>query len=596
MRSFSEPTCANLLRQPLVLGVSMTGLLLLVFLVSLSQVLLPSSPWANGVSLALALGGYVGLRLLAKYGKTGWEEAIVFRVEKLLAKSASASWKEQPTGVEIIAPETLDEEALIFQKQVLEDRLRELRKGDSLRLSVRFDRDGGRAAEVHVAEHSTDRPDLVNEFPFWYSLHHLPVTTDPLWSYGELSSLKDGIALIRLDGVDQLEMKRNVERARRNNAHDGSAISNIDSEVSFEEASMVLEGLSKGSEYAVSCSLVIGSAFPLQLDPALFTVEDDPHLPVLAALGLRKRPHRAFRVRAVTAADLVPNLCDPFEAGAAILSTKRGFPLYFSPLDSRLEALHWLVVGASGSGKSFFTGLVLKRLVEAGEKIAVLFVDHNRGFRRLVKASGGAYLEPNNFSVLRELTDTLLPMLEPGRINGIELSDLPFTEKKQAAAHLLDSIERHLRHRESTHPVYVVLDECWNFLRDEPVLVQRAFREYRKLNGAVVAITQSLSDFLATENGQSIFQNAPVRILLRQGEDLTALRGHLGFNDVELRLSRQLKQVKGTYSECLIKTPFLSRLGRLHPTSAEHELLRTDNIREELIRENRTGGLRCVSP
>jgi hypothetical protein len=125
--------------------------------------------------------------------------------------------------------------------------------------------------------------------------------------------------------------------------------------------------------------------------------------------------------------------------------------------------------------------------------------------------------------------------------------------------------------------------------------VQRAFREYRKLNGAVVAITQSLSDFLSTENGQSIFQNAPIRILLRQGEDLSPIRGHLGFNDVELRLSRQLKQVKGEFSECLLKTPFLSRLGRLYPNPEEHELLRSDNIRQELIRENKLGGLRCVT-
>jgi hypothetical protein len=385
-----------------------------------------------------------------------------------------------------------------------------------------------------------------------------------------------------------------VERARRNNAHDGSLISNIDSDVSFEEASEILEGLSKGTEHAVSFSLVVGSAKPLPLDPALFTLENDPHLAVASALGLRKRPHRAFRVRAVSAADLIPNLNDPMEPGRAILTTKRNFPLYFSPLDARLEALHWLVVGASGSGKSFFTGLVLKRLVEAGEQISVLFVDHNRSFRRLVKSTGGAYLEPASSRVLQDVAEELLQLLEPGRLQGIELSDLPFAEKKQAAAYLLEAIERHLRYRTSTHPVYVVLDECWNFLRDEPVLVQRAFREYRKLNGAVVAITQSLQDFLSTENGQSIFQNAPVRILLRQGEDLTQLRGHLGFNDVELRLSRQLKQVKGEFSECLIKTPFLSRLGRLYPTPDEHELLRTDNIRQELIRESRLEGRPCV--
>jgi DNA helicase HerA-like ATPase len=594
MRQYLEPTCANLLRQPLVLGVSMTGLLFLIFLVSLLQVLLSSFPWANFISGTAAIVGYAALRLLARFGKNGWEESLVFRIERLVEKIKQTSPEEHASRLEVISPETLDEEGLIFQKQIVEDRLRELMPAESTIIALKVSEAGARIFEIKCGK-SLEEPGVLSEFPHWYSLHKLPSFTDPLWIHGVLSQLKRGAVFLRIDGQDQLAIKRTIERARRNNAVDSSPISNIDSEVSFEEASQVLEGISRGSEHALGLSLVIGSAEPLALDPALFIHEKDAALPILSVLGARKRTHRSIRLRAVTAADLVPNFHDPFEKGAAILKTRRGFPLYFSPLDERLEALHWLVAGASGSGKSFFTGLVLKRLVEAGEPISVLFVDHNRSFRRLVRSTGGAYLEPDSFKVLEGVTDSLLSMLEPGRLTGIELSDLPFSEKKAAAALLLDAIERHLRYRKSTHPIYVVLDECWNFLRDEPVLVQRAFREYRKLNGAVVAITQSLSDFLSTENGQSIFQNAPVRILLRQGEDLSPIQGHLGFNDVELRLSRQLKQVKGEFSECLIKTPFLSRLGRLYPTPEEHELLRSDNIRQELIRENKLGGLRCVS-
>lgn len=594
MRQYLEPTCANLLRQPLVLGVSMTGLLLLVFTVSLLQVLLGANTWANLISGTVAIVGYVALRLLARYGKTGWEERIVFRVERLVGRLKPSRVSESPSRIEIFPPETLDEEGLIFQKQVVEDRLREIRDSEIIVLCFRVTAAGAAISEIQ-ADSSLERPEITSGFSHWYSLHRLPTFTDPLWMSGVLAQLRDGVIFVRIDGQDQLSVKKSIERARRNNAMNGAAVSDIDSEVSFEEASQVLEGISRGSEHALGFSLVIGANAPLAVDPALFTHEKDASLPLLSILAARKRPHRSFRLRAITASDLVPNFHDPVEPGVAILRTKKGYPLYFSPLDERLEALHWLVVGASGSGKSFFTGLVLKRLVEAGERISVLFVDHNRSFRRLVRSSGGAYLEPDSYAVLEKMTESVLPLLEPGRLNGIELSDLPFHEKKAAAALLLEAIERHLRYRTSTHPIYVVLDECWNFLRDEPVLVQRSFREYRKLNGAVVAITQSLSDFLSSENGQSILQNAPIRILLRQGEDLTPIRGHLGFNDVELRLSRQLKQVKGEFSECLIKTPFLSRLGRLYPTAEEHELLRSDNIRQELIEENKLGGLRCTS-
>jgi hypothetical protein len=230
--------------------------------------------------------------------------------------------------------------------------------------------------------------------------------------------------------------------------------------------------------------------------------------------------------------------------------------------------------------------------------MSVLFLDHNRSFRRFVTQSGGTYAEPDSLKTLVGRHKGVFHSLnEPGTVAGIELSDLPISEKKKAAEFVLSHVEFFLKTRNTTHPVYLVLDECWNFMRDEPVMVQRAFREFRKLNGAAIAITQSLSDFLTDESGQSIFQNAPIRILLRQGEDPESYKGVLGLNSVELQKLRFLKQVKGVFSECLIKTPFLSRIGRLYPTPYEHELLRTDNIREEMINEfHMQRGIGCGSP
>jgi hypothetical protein len=195
-------------------------------------------------------------------------------------------------------------------------------------------------------------------------------------------------------------------------------------------------------------------------------------------------------------------------------------------------------------------------------------------------------MEPSSRHEVEGACDQLFAQLDlPGTLAGIELSDLKLREKKDAIHALLSKVEGFLRQRQTTHPLYLVLDECWNFMRDEPVLVQRAFREFRKLNGAVVAITQSLHDFPTDESGQSIFQNAPIRILLRQGEDVGRYQGILGLNAVETVRVARLRQEKGRFSECLIKTPFLSRLGRLYPTEAEYALLRTDNLRAEMVEE-----------
>lgn len=183
---------------------------------------------------------------------------------------------------------------------------------------------------------------------------------------------------------------------------------------------------------------------------------------------------------------------------------------------------------------------------------------------------------------------TAIPQLfekldQVGVLAGIELSELPLNEKKEAVVSLLSHTTEYLSQRGSEHVLYIVMDESWKFLKDDPQGVQQAFREFRKFDAAAVAITQSLKDFISDETGQSIIQNADIVILLRQKEDVTRYRDILDLTEPEMSKVKQIKKKKGVYSECLIKTPFLSRFGRLYPTQEEHETLRTDNLRMERI-------------
>lgn len=600
MRKYTEPTAKNLLRRPLVLGVSSMGLMGLAFAVLLISYLFQSWKYANFLALGIALIGYVFLRILALVSKTGWEEQIVFGVEKLISKKTEIlSEFGQPEEFELLSPDTADEDTLLVHKEHHAECIQCLKPKESVVLVYLKTCEGAQLLGFEKPKAALLRAKktlfqmtkgLFLDQEHIYSLYTLPVTTDPLWLFGVLGRVNgDFKVFVRIQGLAFSEIKSQIELSRKRNSRDSSRLSNIDSEITFEDASSVLQGLSRGSEKLVEISLVVSSLQKLELDPEMFVEEKNKLLAALSVLGLRNRFFRSHIVRLATAADLIPSVGDAFEKGVPLLKTQRQSPLYFSPQDSRLEALHWLVVGASGSGKSFFTGLVLKRLLESQETpMSVLFLDHNRSFRRFVNEFGGSYAEPESLKELAGRHKGVIHGLnQPGVVAGIELSDLPLSEKKKAAHFVLNQIEFFLKTRNTTHPVYLVLDECWNFMRDEPVMVQRAFREFRKLNGAAIAITQSLSDFLTDESGQSIFQNAPIRILLRQGEDVEPYRGILGLNDVELRKLRFLKQQKGVFSECLIKTPFLSRIGRLYPTEAEHELFRTDNIREEMIRESR---------
>ena len=603
MRTLIEPSMRNLLRRPLVLGVPAEGLLGLSFITLTLWVLLGGTEvWANTLSAGVAIGGYGALRIVQRFSRNGWEQTLRYRVERRLkiksrthskVKRSEAGQGSASDTLPVFSPDALTESELMAHKDALASSLIEIRDGDFRLYQTSYSSSG---SKLRVFSEPTDRLSLPPSLHV-YSLHQLPVFTDPLWLFSLITRLK---ALTELKGEDRIEVltairglnaeasRRKIEMIRRSTASTGESLSDIDAEVTFEETSRVLTGLSRGSEAIVECSLVIASTRELELDPHLFIKETYPELSLAAVSGLRSGFHRSHWIRVATASDLISSIGDPEEQGVSILRSFRDFPLYFSPQDERLEALHWLVVGASGSGKSFFTGLVLKRLIEQGTAMSVLFVDHNRSFRRVVRESGGRYFEPKTLTALMsDSAEMMAELNRQGSLVGIELSDLSLEEKKSGIGVLLSRVETFLRCRDTTYPVYLVLDECWNFLRDEPLLVQRAFREFRKLNGAAIAITQSLSDFLTDESGQSIFQNAPIRILLRQGEDLGRYQGALALNSVELARVRMLQQKKGVFSECLIKTPFLSRFGRLYPSPAEHDLLRTDTIRAELIEEQR---------
>jgi hypothetical protein len=613
MRDFIEPSMRNLLRRPLVLGVPVQGLLALsVGTVSLS-IVLGSEVWGNAATVGLGLGGYLALRVAQRFSVVGWEESLLFPIEyQLLKRKRHQSALKHPAlnRLEVLAPETATESDFITQKDALLERLTRLQKGELLTLRGRMTNMGLSLEEIRFpagAARSDFRQRLgfaaraLDGARYIYTLKQLPVYTDPVWLDGLISRMQGPVQIwVSIRGLDSAFTRKRLELVRRSSAQGDAALRDIDAEVTFEETSQVLQGLSRGDEAVVELSLVITAQGHQALDPEYFHTEKKRALPMLSVLGLRPRFHRSHWVRAVTASDLIPSVGDPDQYGCKILRTQRGVPLAFDPQDSRLEALHWLVSGASGSGKSFFTGLVLKRLSQAGAPMSVIFIDHNRSFRRVVKsAHRHFYFEPENALELKETAPLLLDACNrPGNLVGFELSDLALGQKREAAQFLLSQIEAFLRNRATSHPVYVVLDECWNFLKDDSVLIQRAFREFRKLNGAVIAITQSLHDFLQDPTGQSIFQNAPVRIILRQGEDLEKHRGVLGLNDVELERARRLRQVRGEFSECLIKTPFLSRVGRLYPTPEEYSLLRTDNLREEWIAEHqsrRKGAAPCES-
>ena len=88
-----------------------------------------------------------------------------------------------------------------------------------------------------------------------------------------INGYKNVDVLLRFDGVEPRKVKKMAEKSRRRNAESGELLTNIDSSVSFEESSELLEGISRGLEKIISLSLVIQSDIPLELDPDFLCLE-----------------------------------------------------------------------------------------------------------------------------------------------------------------------------------------------------------------------------------------------------------------------------------------------------------------------------------
>lgn len=68
-------------------------------------------------------------------------------------------------------------------------------------------------------------------------------------------------------------------------------------------------------------------------------------------------------------------------------------PLRLDLFDSRLQAKHAVMLGATGAGKSFFTSHLLLQFLTCSQNHEVIVIDLGGSYRKLAETLGGAYLE-----------------------------------------------------------------------------------------------------------------------------------------------------------------------------------------------------------
>ncbi|HOW59118.1 MAG TPA: ATP-binding protein [Candidatus Omnitrophota bacterium] len=103
----------------------------------------------------------------------------------------------------------------------------------------------------------------------------------------------------------------------------------------------------------------------------------------------------AFLVRSASLAHLLPLQASwpGTEKIGLLLKTRRDEPLRFDLFDARLQAKHAVMLGTTGSGKSFFTNHLLLHFLMESPAHDVIVIDLGGSYRKLAGVLKGSYLE-----------------------------------------------------------------------------------------------------------------------------------------------------------------------------------------------------------
>jgi len=295
------------------------------------------------------------------------------------------------------------------------------------------------------------------------------------------------------------------------------------------------------------------------------------------------------------------------------LSTISSEPVNFDLFDSRSTNYNALITGASGEGKSMLANKIL--LEQLRKDTSVIILDLGNSFARNVQYFNGVSLSesfnPFQFSsaeYLLEFVKSIVPDLTSLEVGKI-LNALRSSEKITNLSDLIDCLrviikdvafhfEEYKTHFNtdilqdqkllyvelSKYPdnikapliIYIVeyfksikgkkillMDESWQFLKNNGEFIAETFRTLRKLDGSAIAISQSLDDFINHDLGKVVFQNCFYRFSFRQKISNPPLSAH------ELDYLKRVASIKDKYSEFVLSVGDDPRILRYSPSQLE---------------------------
>ncbi len=190
-----------------------------------------------------------------------------------------------------------------------------------------------------------------------------------------------------------------------------TGVSDIESNAKYEDLQNLLEQMiAQGQKvFHVSVNVVLQSKSEEELENQVdFTLSKfremggaEAMLETLASFDIftqssipnARCAERIKKIKTSNLIDLVP-LYGPWsghERPSILLKSRHGSLFNFNPFDASLSSANQLVSGASGSGKSFMTNLLLLQMLKDNPK--VFFVDIGGSYKKLSENLNGQYVE-----------------------------------------------------------------------------------------------------------------------------------------------------------------------------------------------------------
>lgn len=133
----------------------------------------------------------------------------------------------------------------------------------------------------------------------------------------------------------------------------------------------------------------------------------------------------------------------------------------------------------------------------------------------------------------------------------------------------------------------VLFDEVWALFKSESssIMIEELYRTARKYHAGIYAISQSLEDFTNSKISAAIMNNSILRFCLKLKDKPEIIKKHLGLNEYEVSQVRQLRSVKGYYSEMFLCFSDQHCVSRIIPSPLEYWVCTTS--RKDLDEENK---------